>query len=210
MSENRFCVKPYIFFEIGTDGFCYFCSRLWNDSYCIGNILEQSFEEVWNGQKAREFRQSIIDKNYKYCDTNLCLIQTCKPIETSIAEYPEEVSLCYDNTCVQQCVYCRDEPHIMSKEDQAKWDALIEPVLIPMLKNAKLVTVNVAGEVFISEHSKKFIKRIAEVYPNIKFELTNNNKTIVLKIIINSCICSLLVYLKLSFLIFSQALLALF
>lgn len=174
MLENTFCARPYTFFEIGTDGFCYFCSRLWNDSYCIGNILEQSFEEVWNGQKARDFRQSIIDKNYKYCDTHLCLIQSCEPIETSIAEYPEEVSLCYDNTCVQQCLYCRDEPHIMSKEDKAKWDALIEPVLIPMLKNAKLVTVNVAGEVFISEHSKKLIKRIAEVYPNIKFAIITN------------------------------------
>lgn len=174
MAENRFCEKPYVFFEIGTDGFCYFCSRLWNDSYCIGNILERSFEDVWNGKEATEFRKTIIDKTYKYCDTHLCIMPTCKGYESPVAPYPEEVSLCYDNTCVQQCVYCRDEPHIMSKEDQAKWDALIEPVFIPMLKNAKLVTVNVAGEVFISEHSKKLIKRIAEVYPNIKFAIITN------------------------------------
>ena len=93
MPENRFCVKPYEFFEIGTDGFCYFCSRLWNDSYCIGNILERSFEDVWNGKEATEFRQSIIDKNYKYCDTHLCLMPDGKCIDTPIAEYPLEVSL---------------------------------------------------------------------------------------------------------------------
>ena len=174
MTNNRFCIKPYVFFEIGTDGYCYFCSRLWNDSYCIGNILEQSFQDVWNGDKAKELRQSIIDNNYKFCDTNLCIMPTGKPIDTPVADYPEEVSLCYDNTCVQQCVYCRDEPHIMSEEEQKKWDDLIEPVFIPMLQKAKLVTVNVAGEVFISNHSKKLIKRIAEVYPNIKFAIITN------------------------------------
>ena len=74
MTNNRFCIKPYVFFEIGTDGYCYFCSRLWNDSYCIGNILEQSFQDVWNGDKAKELRQSIIDNNYKFCDTNLSVL----------------------------------------------------------------------------------------------------------------------------------------
>lgn len=174
MEEQRFCVKPYEFFEIGTDGYCYFCSRLWNDSYCIGNILEQSFQEVWNGEKATSFRQTIIDKNYKFCDTHLCIMPTGSPLSSPVADYPLEVSLCYDNTCVQQCVYCRDEPQVMSEEDQAKWDALIEPMFIPMLQKAKLVTVNVAGEVFISKHSKKLIKRIAEVYPDIKFAIITN------------------------------------
>jgi MoaA/NifB/PqqE/SkfB family radical SAM enzyme len=147
---------------------------MWNDSYCVGNILEQSFQEIWNGEKATEFRQSLIDKTYKYCDTNICIIADGEPKDSPIADYPSEVSLCYDNTCVQQCVYCRDEPHVMSKEDQAKWDALIETDLIPMMQKAKLVTVNVAGEVFISEHSKKLIKRAAEVYPNIKFAIITN------------------------------------
>lgn len=174
MSDLGFCEKPYVFFEIGSDGYCYVCSRLWNDSYCIGNILEQSFQDIWNGEQVKALRQSIIDGNYKFCDTNLCIMPTCQPKDTVIADYPEEVSLCYDNTCVQQCVYCRDEPHVMSKEDREKWDALIEPVLIPMMQKAKLVTVNVAGEVFISEHSKKLIKRVAEVYPDIKFAIITN------------------------------------
>ena len=174
MNNMDFCEKPYKFFEIGTDGYCYFCSRLWNDSYCIGNILEQSFQDVWNGEKALKFRQSIIDHTYTNCDLNLCLMPVSEPYTSPYADYPEEVSLCYDNTCVQQCVYCRDYPHVMNKKDQAKWDDLIEPVFIPMLQKAKLVTVNVAGEVFISEHSKKLIKRIAEVYPNIKFAIITN------------------------------------
>ena len=174
MENCDFCVKPYTFFEIGTEGYCYFCSRLWNDSYCIGNILEQSFQEVWNGEKAQKFRQAIIDKTYEYCDTNLCIMPKGEPINTTVADFPEEVSLCYDNTCVQQCLYCRDEPHIMSEEDQAKWDSKIETDLLPMMQKAKLVTVNVAGEVFISKHSKKLIKRAAEVYPNIRFAIITN------------------------------------
>lgn len=174
MEEQRFCIKPYEFFEIGSYGNCYLCCRHYNDSYCIGNILEQSFQDVWNGEKATKFRQAIVDGTYKYCDTNICLMNTGKRIDSPLADYPKEVSLCYDNTCVQQCVYCRDEAQIMSKEEQEKWDALIEPMFIPMLQNAELVTVNVAGEVFISNHSKKLIKRVAEVYPNIKFAIITN------------------------------------
>ncbi len=172
--KNQFCIKPYQFFEIGSYGDCYCCSRLWNDSYCLGNILEEGFDNVWNGEKAQAIRQSIIDKNYKFCDTNVCIMPRGKEITSPIADFPEEVSLCYDNTCVQQCIYCRDTPQVMSKEEQEKWDALIEPVFIPMLQKAKLVTVNVSGEIFISEHSKKLVKRIAEVYPNIKFAIITN------------------------------------
>lgn len=172
--KNQFCVKPYEFFEIGSFGYCYCCSRLWNDSYCLGNILEQSFDQVWNGEQAQAIRKSIIEKNYKFCDTNVCIMPCGEETDSTIADFPEEVSLCYDNTCVQQCIYCRDEPQVMSKEEQDHWDALIEPVLLPMLQKAKLVTVNVAGEIFISEHSKKLVKRIAEVYPDIKFAIITN------------------------------------
>lgn len=174
MTNDEFCIKPFKFFEIGSYGDCFLCCRIWQDNYCLGNIFEKSFDEIWNGTKATECRQSIIDDVYKFCDTKKCLKITGEKQESAVAPYPEEVSLCYDNTCVQQCVYCRDEPQIMSKEEQKKWDKLIEPVFIPMLKNAKLVTVNVAGEVFISNHSKKLIKRIAEVYPDIKFAIITN------------------------------------
>lgn len=173
-SNQDFCKKPFAFFEIGTDGYCYCCSRLWNDSYCLGNILEDGYEAVWNGEKAQEIRRTVIDHSYKYCDLDICFIDKSDPYESVIAPDPEIVSFCYDTTCTQKCVYCRDEIQGLNKEQQEKWDSLIEPCFIPMLKNAKQVVIGVAGEVFTSSHTKKLIKRIAEVYPNMQFAILTN------------------------------------
>ena len=68
MANNEFCIKPYNFFEIGSNGDCFLCCRLWQNSYCLGNILEQSFDDIWNGEKAVALRQSIIDNTYRQID----------------------------------------------------------------------------------------------------------------------------------------------
>ena len=43
-----------------------------------------------------------------------------------------------------------------------------------MLKNTKIVTMSAHGDAFGSRHSRYLIKRIHEVYPDIKFDLFTN------------------------------------
>jgi radical SAM protein with 4Fe4S-binding SPASM domain len=38
------------------------CPDEWTDGYVLGNIREQSFEDVWNGEKARRFRSVLLRK----------------------------------------------------------------------------------------------------------------------------------------------------
>ena len=53
-------------------------------------------------------------------------------------------------------------------------DSLIDTTFIPMLKNAKMVSLNGGGEVFASKHMQKLIKEIIINYPNIKFNIQSN------------------------------------
>ena len=40
--------------------------------YKFGNLYTDKWEDVWNSEKAQEFRKSILDGSFKYCNENLC------------------------------------------------------------------------------------------------------------------------------------------
>jgi len=40
--------------------------------YPIGNILENSIEEIWNGEKAQELRKQVFTGKWDYCQTAFC------------------------------------------------------------------------------------------------------------------------------------------
>ena len=76
-NENQlFCSMPFRFIEVS--GWCppkgdvFICCPNWL-RVPIGNILQcHSFEEIWNGEKAREIRRSILDRSFEYCDHSMC------------------------------------------------------------------------------------------------------------------------------------------
>ena len=38
----------------------------------MGDVKGKTSEEIWNGDGAKEFRRSIIDGDYKYCNRRIC------------------------------------------------------------------------------------------------------------------------------------------
>ena len=72
-NTRKCCKNPYTHLEIQGNGNCYFCCPSFiKNEVPIGNIFEQSFEEVWYGEKATEFRKSVLDGSYSKCDLTLC------------------------------------------------------------------------------------------------------------------------------------------
>ena len=69
--NNRFCRQPWSFVEVHSDGKVWNCCPSWITKP-MGNILEQSWEEVWNGKIAQEYRQSMIDSTFKNCIETNC------------------------------------------------------------------------------------------------------------------------------------------
>jgi MoaA/NifB/PqqE/SkfB family radical SAM enzyme len=53
------CSSPWSNLEIRPNGDATFCPDF--PDYIIGNILEEPFEKIWNGEKARKFRRLLIE-----------------------------------------------------------------------------------------------------------------------------------------------------
>lgn len=65
-----FCIYPWGYFSVWLNGGVKFCS--WQNEF-MGNILEDDLEDIWNGPKAVEFRQKIIDGQFQeVCDWKYC------------------------------------------------------------------------------------------------------------------------------------------
>lgn len=176
--KHIYCPNPYILAEIMPFGNVYPCSCGWIKGYSFGNIFEQSFDEIWNGEKAREFREKLYNNDFSLCPgcQNLEILSEIKDKEPKlISEPPERVLLGLDEFCDVRCIFCRDEnykvnPNLIPAD---KKDKLLE-ILTPWLQHAKYVKTNAVGEVFASKISRDLIKDIANAFPHIKFEIITN------------------------------------
>ena len=172
IQESGCCSFPFSVAEIDWDGNVYGCCAAYFIGYTFGNIFESSFDEIWNGQKAQEFRKQFIDKNFKHCNFSICPKEFHKDIKPElIVPYPTRVQLNYDSVCNARCIYCRDH---YFKNDTSKFEEHFDDVIVPILKNAKLVNVSASGEIFASNYAKTLVNRIGKIYPDIKFYVYTN------------------------------------
>lgn len=175
--DKIICTFPFEYAEIHSIGKVHPCCPNYCDYYSFGNILEQSFDEIWNGESAKKFRRTILNNTCEHCHVKICqgiLQQYDRANYSEIADYPKKVKFCHDPACNVRCITCRKDPLVLSKEKTKIYDEKIETDFIPMLRNAEIVSLNGEGELFASSHMKKLVKRITEVYPDIKFEIHTN------------------------------------
>lgn len=170
--KKAICTYPFNSAQISMQGEVFVCCPPWCRQYSFGNIYEQSFDEIWNGEKAKEFRRQFIDENYKYCDLNLCVKDCAKEIiPEEVVPKPETFIFCYDSICNVRCIFCRN---CQQNNDVSYFDKNMDEIITDMLENAKNVVLSGVGEALFSPHSRRLIKRISEIYPDIKFSLISN------------------------------------
>ncbi len=174
---SEICQRAFSEIEIDVNGDVHTCCPSYLKDYPIGNIFKvNSFDDIWYGEKAVNFRRKLLNNCYDYCNTEICNkkinqedIKLCeKP------DYPTLVRFAYDSQCNLKCILCRDSLICNSKETIKKYDDMIDSILMPILKNAKILSLTSSGEVTASAHSQKILKKAAELYPNIKFEILTN------------------------------------
>jgi radical SAM protein with 4Fe4S-binding SPASM domain len=69
--EGRYCSNFYHWIEVHGDGSCFMCCATWLP-YKIGNLFENSLEEIWNSKKAQTLRNQMFTNEWKYCQKSLC------------------------------------------------------------------------------------------------------------------------------------------
>ncbi len=52
-------ITPWNHFQIAVDGEVYTMTRCFN--YSFGNLINQSFNDVWNGKKIKFFRKNLLN-----------------------------------------------------------------------------------------------------------------------------------------------------
>lgn len=69
----KFCDAPYTSVSIHSNGNVYPClCKVWQTKGSIGNLNEHSLEELFSSQWIEEFRGTIIDQSFRYCDKDHC------------------------------------------------------------------------------------------------------------------------------------------
>jgi radical SAM protein with 4Fe4S-binding SPASM domain len=182
-SKNFVCKNPFKFIEVHSDGNIYPCCPAYTKYYSFGNIFQSDFNEIWNSEAARKFRQSCWSGEYAYCNTDICFFGKCEKSKLTdqydkrmgiMGIFPKHIKFCHDHSCNVRCITCRDEYHIMSKEETEKHVSMIDTFYLPMVKDAEFVEADGSGEIFASKFNKELFSKISKKYQNIIFIVHSN------------------------------------
>jgi len=72
-SSRTACNKVYSDIVIYYDGSVAICNHDWNNQMQLGNVKNQSIQEIWNGEKYQKLRRQHIENRFE--DGNIC--KTC-------------------------------------------------------------------------------------------------------------------------------------
>jgi MoaA/NifB/PqqE/SkfB family radical SAM enzyme len=186
INTTNICQNLFYSIEVRANGKVNLCSPAfidYEDCY-IGNIFEEEFDAIWNGEKARNLRKLALEGKYPWCRTNKCNmlvglmfrpdIDVSGGFSEVIPTYPTHVVFSHDPQCNVRCIFCRDQHIHNTAEELKEMDSKIESHYLPLCRDAKIVKMQGAGEIFASRHSRNLIKAIAQRYPEIKFHLQSN------------------------------------
>jgi MoaA/NifB/PqqE/SkfB family radical SAM enzyme len=190
---SKFCVKPFDNFEVDTNGDVRVCCGMWLPDI-IGNINEEDIQDIFDSDKARKLRRSIIDGSFKYCNHQLCphLVNNDLPekkdmvggrYKTEEASFPVFFNFCNDASCNLSCPSCRISKHNLLKGKIYKQKKITNDKIIEyVLKNAKenpnyniYLHITGSGDPFASRIYREFLFGFdGRKTPNIKINLQTN------------------------------------
>ncbi len=191
---NRFCSKPFEFFELTPNGDVQCCCWKWLPKI-IGNLHENDMMEVWNSETVREIRASILDGSFKYCQKEVCpeiqngrlpykeeisepdLKEIIENKTTVLKKKPKTLNLAYDRTCNLSCPSCRTEKIVIKGKEYDKTLQLQERLLAGGLEDAQIVIVTGSGDPFASKLYRDLLTDLdAEKYPQLTVHLMTNGQ----------------------------------
>ncbi len=146
-------------------------------NYFIGCLTENTIEELWNGELAQKFRESMLDGSYRYCSNLQCPYLANDKLEEILVDYevpslPKFCSLSYQLQCNYVCRFCRSENYIpcnCEKENYIKIEKEIKKIF-PFLET---VSSNGAGEFFCSDSIIRLIQE-EELKDDVKISIETN------------------------------------
>jgi glycosyltransferase involved in cell wall biosynthesis/MoaA/NifB/PqqE/SkfB family radical SAM enzyme len=190
---GRFCSLPFQHTEIQSTGGVYVCCPQYSGERSIGNIFENSPDEIWNGKEAQAIRAGVLDGSFSHCHHDNCPYIASLSLPTreqasaddemrSIIENsttvmergPTSVKLCHDTTCNLSCPSCREHLIVADRQTEAKLERTHRNFIAPFLKDTKRLGMSGDGDPFASRHYREVLRETKETSPNMKIDLHTN------------------------------------
>lgn len=145
--------------------------------YFLGNLVDNTIEELWNSEKAEIFRQSMLDGSYRFCNKAKCPYLANDKLDELLVDYdvpelPLSVNIGYQLQCNYKCVFCRKD-YYKACDCEKKWYNKIENEIRKMLPNLKKISTNGAGEFFCSPSIVKLLTE-NDIPENAEIEVESN------------------------------------
>lgn len=181
-AEPLFCRLPFTEVCIDEAGDVWpNCCPDWVE-FPLGNLLEQSWDEVWNGRRAQELRRSVHDGSLRHCDAGWCPhLQTAQggPGDHIVAPYgerarldlpdealagavematgPTNVGMHYEPSCNLACPTCRSDIEMVSGDAAERMRRLHDTVETEVLPHPRIISMTGTGDPFASRFLREFL-----------------------------------------------------
>lgn len=168
-NKKRYCSRPFRALHMDPGGNLRVCS--WTDA-TIGNILEETFEDIWMGEKANMVRESVRNQSFEFCRSVSCPCLENDELEwldedefnqkCTVPEKPEHVNAAFDLICNHSCPSCRK--NVFVPDDNYKKNIeMISEYAVDLLNSAKSFSTCGNGDLFASPYIMEMLEKVKNI-----------------------------------------------
>ena len=193
MDVKKYCNEPFVNVEIETNGIVRLCCGSWHPK-SVGNLFENSLEEIWINEESQKVRNSIYDQSYSYCKLDICpkwqsnsLSEIKSRVRTLL---PARVKFSFDNSCNLECPSCRTKKiqHLPGSKDYNNSMFILESIKTSYLKLGKnqdvIFVITGSGDPFGSDIFRNFLYDLdGNALPKLRLVFLTNGVMLTEKVI---------------------------
>lgn len=173
---SNFCSVPFTQLFLYPTGEVFVCCE---NSYKVGDIKQQSIEEIWNSKEIQALRKEFIDDDVVTCKSFI-EEQGCNKAYTHLEKFVDKKEILdqsvvafdvmLNGKCNLQCIMCDVFKMPNGVYDEAGfWEGCRENIF-PHLKHISLKS----GEPFIQKDTFRLIDEVTRVNPECEWSFTTN------------------------------------
>jgi sulfatase maturation enzyme AslB (radical SAM superfamily) len=182
--KTHICYKPWDTISIEANGDVIQCCMPWLPKV-MGNLFENSMDEIINSATTREVQESILDGSFRFCNAEMCseihgkrLIP--RPDILQFPRRPYKIRFSNDRSCNLWCPSCRTT-RIQNNEgpeyDRAKWmnDRIVDYMLEQCNYGPVEIWITGSGDAIGSKIYREMLKSLdGSQFPDLSINLMTN------------------------------------